>query len=654
MIRKVLALISASWLLMAAIPASSYAQTPRTIPSLERIFLCQEESIIKEKSGEMFIDHQIPASIQSSHPRNGPLKAKFERPSSWKFWKPKILKIYIENLGSHYVYIPHKEASDIKINGVTYDEDKEINSYYIDHDRMIIITAKDIYKTAKPAIAVIELVVSPPHSIKELAIKTVAPVVVESATGIDAFELFIDSIGFMINCDNDKGTATMIFRNALLFNVDRYNYTSEEISNGCSYAPGERYDHSESHFPHPIWHYKWSESRMYEDLKHYGVHIDPWTYNSEGFINYGEMYGLPKDSSIKYFILAPRTSLVFEIPYDDLDEDEFSLGIKEYQALETKSKHVFSKESWRMGTTIAYIKCEHTLDGYSIQPFPYYSLEASFSTSPASHWYTPLLNVFDEIKNFFTETVPTFFRNSPPSDEESVEEEAKRKVKKDLDMLSSSLNFISELQKSFYESSEEEISDEYLQFEFKYTIQGAKFLQDMNDAKSYMNAMDIGSYDINDAISTVTEFGLEQSGFCIVIVDFYVNIAGDVEERRYPVVCDEKGNPFWENWHLYEYIEEIYEETKQEHYGAEHYEAEQLVLENQELKGTRLKICIRNPGISDAIIIAIYRDGTFVATVNKVLPRNSITCFDLPGTYYLGNEVTLVTEEGTQIKFKVK
>jgi len=296
---------------------------------------------------------------------------------------------------------------------------------------------------------------------------------------------------------------------------------------------------------------------------------------------------------------------------------------------------------------IVYIICRHN------DPIGSGEYTLTLESGYPEAWYAFIINFFDKIKNFFTETLPDFFRNLV-SKEESVEEKAMKNVERELDMISKGTDLISELQKSIYELSEEEIPEEYLQFEFTYTIQGARFFTNVDEARNYMNSMGISKYDINDALNIVTELELDQLGFCIVVVDYYLNIAGDAEEGRYPVVCDEEGTPFWESWHLYEDIQEMYEEIEQESYGAEHYEAEQLVLENQDLKGTRLRICIRNPGTSDAVIVAVYRNGTFIATIDKLLRGNSTTCFELPGTYYLGDSVTLVTEEGTQIKFRVK
>lgn len=62
---------------------------------------------------------------------------------------------------------------------------------------------------------------------------------------------------------------------------------------------------------------------------------------------------------------------------------------------------------------------------------------------------------------------------------------------------------------------------------------------------------------------------------------------------------------------------------------------------------------MRNAGTSDALITAVHRNGALVAMEHWLL-RNSVTSFELPGTSYPGDGAILVTQEGTQIRFKVK
>ena len=95
--------------------------------------------------------------------------------------------------------------------------------------------------------------------------------------------------------------------------------------------------------------------------------------------------------------------------------------------------------------------------------------------------------------------------------------------------------------------------------------------------------------------------------------------------------------------------------------GAETAEAEQLVLESQNLSGGALYVYIRNATSTVAVLDAVYRDGVLIGTniaysIYSVNPR--VTELDLNAitgeTFSAGDDVTLVTEEGTQIMFRVK
>jgi len=89
--------------------------------------------------------------------------------------------------------------------------------------------------------------------------------------------------------------------------------------------------------------------------------------------------------------------------------------------------------------------------------------------------------------------------------------------------------------------------------------------------------------------------------------------------------------------------------------GAESAEAEQIVLESQDLSSTTLTVYLRNATSTGAILDAEYQDGTLIAQgIGTQIVANSVTQVVLSGAYAVGDEVTLVTREGTQIKFKVK
>jgi flagellin-like protein len=90
--------------------------------------------------------------------------------------------------------------------------------------------------------------------------------------------------------------------------------------------------------------------------------------------------------------------------------------------------------------------------------------------------------------------------------------------------------------------------------------------------------------------------------------------------------------------------------------GAESGEAEQLVLENQSNSGGTVTVCIRNALSTGSVVDAEYKGGVLEAQgIGQVLPPDSVTCFTLSNTSYAaGDDCMLVTEEGTQIKLKIK
>ncbi|MBU6996735.1 MAG: hypothetical protein HXS41_08220 [Theionarchaea archaeon] len=89
--------------------------------------------------------------------------------------------------------------------------------------------------------------------------------------------------------------------------------------------------------------------------------------------------------------------------------------------------------------------------------------------------------------------------------------------------------------------------------------------------------------------------------------------------------------------------------------GAESGEAEQLVVENQRLSGTTLTVYIRNALNTPATLDAEYKNGALIANgIGTSLTEDTVTTVTLSSTYISGDDCMLVTEEGTQIKFKVK
>ena len=90
--------------------------------------------------------------------------------------------------------------------------------------------------------------------------------------------------------------------------------------------------------------------------------------------------------------------------------------------------------------------------------------------------------------------------------------------------------------------------------------------------------------------------------------------------------------------------------------GAESGEAEQVVMENMNNSGGTVTVCIRITLSISVTIDAEYRNGVLIASgIGQTLTADSVTCFTLQDTsYQTGDDCMLVTEEGTQIKFKIK
>ena len=80
---------------------------------------------------------------------------------------------------------------------------------------------------------------------------------------------------------------------------------------------------------------------------------------------------------------------------------------------------------------------------------------------------------------------------------------------------------------------------------------------------------------------------------------------------------------------------------------------DQLILESQDLQGSKLTLHIRNVNSITIYLIQIYKNDVFMATFYEPLPGNSVKQFILPGSYKRGDEVTIMTDIGEKIKFRV-
>ena len=67
-----------------------------------------------------------------------------------------------------------------------------------------------------------------------------------------------------------------------------------------------------------------------------------------------------------------------------------------------------------------------------------------------------------------------------------------------------------------------------------------------------------------------------------------------------------------------------------------------------------LEVCIQNDMSEDIVITKEFQNGRFIAFLNVILKSNSAEMITLHGRYVSGDEVTLMTEKGTVIEFKIK
>lgn len=100
------------------------------------------------------------------------------------------------------------------------------------------------------------------------------------------------------------------------------------------------------------------------------------------------------------------------------------------------------------------------------------------------------------------------------------------------------------------------------------------------------------------------------------------------------------------------------------HATAESPDAEQIILEEMSRSGTNVTVYLRNMESSSIYLDTVYVNGQLRATnISTSISANGVSLLDLSaiisasggdGTFYVGDQVQLVTVNGTQIRFLVK
>ena len=297
------------------------------------------------------------------HPTNGPLKVKFEKTA------PKNLKIYIENPGPDFVYVPSSTKEGVinfKISGITWGGKLEA---YVEsthpHERWTIY-AKDVYKDAKPVVTLVQIVLIPPKSAIDVA-AMVGPILLESTTGIDPIGETLNTLIFHPALE-EKTKSFILFTKCFLY---------------CKHPKTENLEPKECDYF--IWAI--GKCSCYEVVECGKRGRE--RYIAEAHKDYKNKYDLPKKGA--GYVLLPESRLVIELTYEKIREDKLGLMIKEYQALHTIGG---TGTCFDLKQTLRYIyqgcyKGSKYLNGYMERDgttFDYYSLDSisSISSQPDS------------------------------------------------------------------------------------------------------------------------------------------------------------------------------------------------------------------------------------------------------------------------------
>jgi len=140
------------------------------------------------------------------------------------------------------------------------------------------------------------------------------------------------------------------------------------------------------------------------------------------------------------------------------------------------------------------------------------------------------------------------------SDRADIEQKAKTNINNELDKARKSIDSYKSLLSSPGVSSGQSAAPD---FEFSYQITGAKFCTNKAEASSYMASMGFQNIEQQGTLSVIDTLGLERSGFCIVVIDCTYTVFGTVTTMKYPIVCNELGDPYWQSWQLYGMVNQL-------------------------------------------------------------------------------------------------
>jgi hypothetical protein len=148
--------------------------------------------------------------------------------------------------------------------------------------------------------------------------------------------------------------------------------------------------------------------------------------------------------------------------------------------------------------------------------------------------------------NYYTVLVPVSTH--------AIENKAETNVRKELDKLKEEMNSFIALSKIFTGSSGQASAPA---LNFNYQTIGAKYCTSGSEASDYMASNGITESGMQEALYMISYLGLERTGFCIVLMDYTYSAFGTVDSMKYPIVCNENGEPYWQSWQLYEKLNQL-------------------------------------------------------------------------------------------------
>lgn len=222
-----------------------------------------------------------------------------------------------------------------------------------------------------------------------------------------------------------------------------------------------------------------------------------------------------------------------------------SEGLKQVELWRTQDKDKWPKDSIQT----------KVLAG---QTGPFSGLFTDSPSTPGKYWYG--VHVVDNVDNWNdernsnSEGQPRSFEPveveviSPSSSSTESCTPAITNVKNELDKIKMTMDAYTYGSPLFFGSSGQSSTPA---ISFDYYIIGAEHCTSNSEASKYMTSNNVQDGVIQETLSIISYLGFARTGFCIVLIDYKYTALGVPVSMRYPIVCNEKGEPYWQSWQLY-------------------------------------------------------------------------------------------------------